>query len=611
MVSRSSLGQTSRAFLGQASRAFPGQSSRSSLSQTSRAFLGPRSSLGQTSRSSLGQTSRAFLGQASRAFAAQASRSSLGQASRAFSEPTPSSAGDPSSCRHHHRDAPSSLPHLRQLLFSVAHGLLAPLSPAEAATLTGQEQCYRICPSTVVGHQIRPNIVVDTLVHPYTVGFFHLRSRTLRGRMVGGRPLTGDLNIWFKRLILSGDGRKIEETGEVMARWKDLPMELLLRILSLVDDQTVIVASGVCTSWRKALRLGLTKFSLSWYYSPFFITLLYVYIVTVKLLLLPLELGGHHKYTVFFSIYQLCVKIRVTKEGLIYLMSLKSYSVNPGCKCQYQMNSLVQSLAPKFIQLQVLSLRQNCRSQLEDSAVEIIASYCHELRDLDLSKSFRLSDSSLLALAHGCSHLTKLNISGCEGFSDSALAYLAIYCKNLKSLNLCGCVRAATDRALQAISCNCCKLQYLNLGWCEHVSDAGVISLAASCPDIRGLNLCGCVQITDDSVIALANGCLHLRSLGLYYCKNITDRAMYSLANSRSKRKQGLCWQDNSHEQDGIVNLNVSQCTALTATAVQAVCDSFPGIHTCLGRNSLIISGCLNLTSVHCHCAIKLIRSVR
>lgn len=83
--------------------------------------------------------------------------------------------------------------------------------------------------------------------------------------MVGGRPLTGDLDIWFKRLILSGGGGKIEKTGEVMARWKDLPMELLLRILSLVDDRTVIVASGVCISWREALRLGLTKLSLSWY----------------------------------------------------------------------------------------------------------------------------------------------------------------------------------------------------------------------------------------------------------------------------------------------------------------------------------------------------------
>ncbi|KAG6497979.1 hypothetical protein ZIOFF_045885 [Zingiber officinale] len=100
----------------------------------------------------------------------------------------------------------------------------------------------------------------------------------------------------------------------------------------------------------------------------------------------------------------------------------------------------------------------------------------------------------------------------------------------------------------------------------------------------------------------------HLRSLGLYYCKNVTDRAMYSLGNNRTKRKLERPCQDNSREQDGIVNLNVNQCTTLTATAIQAVCDSFPRIHTCLGRNSVIISGCLSLISVQCHCAIKLIR---
>lgn len=100
--------------------------------------------------------------------------------------------------------------------------------------------------------------------------------------MVGGRPLTGDLDIWFKRLILSGGGGKIEKTGEVMARWKDLPMELLLRILSLVDDRTVIVASGVCISWREALRLGLTKLSLSWFSlfcGFFFFTSFHIYSV--------------------------------------------------------------------------------------------------------------------------------------------------------------------------------------------------------------------------------------------------------------------------------------------------------------------------------------------
>lgn len=112
------------------------------------------------------------------------------------------------------------------------------------------------------------------------------------------------------------------------------------------------------------------------------------------------------------------------------------------------MNNLVLALAPKFTKLQVLSLRQDL-PQLEDDGVDTIANYCHELQDLDLSKSFKLTDRSLYALAHGCPNLTKLNISGCSAFSDSAVAYLAECCRNLRVLNLCGCVKAATDKALK------------------------------------------------------------------------------------------------------------------------------------------------------------------
>lgn len=112
------------------------------------------------------------------------------------------------------------------------------------------------------------------------------------------------------------------------------------------------------------------------------------------------------------------------------------------------MNNLLLSLAPKFTKLETLVLRQD-KQQLEDNAVEAIASYCHDLQDLDLSKSSKLSDRSLYALAHGCPNLTKLNISGCTAFTDGALEYLTRFCRKLKSLNLCGCVNAATDRALQ------------------------------------------------------------------------------------------------------------------------------------------------------------------
>lgn len=352
--------------------------------------------------------------------------------------------------------------------------------------------------------------------------------------MVVGKLGSEDLDACFQNLVVAGVG---EIGGVPMADWKDLPMELLLRIVSLVDDRSVIMASGVCTGWRDAICWGLTHLSLSW--------------------------------------------------------------------CKDNMNDLVLALSPKFTKLKVLTLRQN-KPQLEDDAVVAVANHCHDLRDLDLSKSFKLSDRSLYALAHGCPSLTRLNISGCTAFSDTALAYLTSVCRNLKTLNLCGCVKAATDRALQAIGYNCIQLQSLNLGWCEGVSDAGVMSLAFGCPDLRALDLCGCVLITDESVVALANGCHHLRSLGLYYCQNITDRAMYSLANSLVKGKHNL-WESviSNYGEEGLMNLNISQCTALTPPAVQAVCDSFPALHTCPERHSLIISGCLSLTSVHCACGVQ------
>nr|XP_043608141.1 F-box protein SKP2A-like [Erigeron canadensis] len=346
-----------------------------------------------------------------------------------------------------------------------------------------------------------------------------------------------ELEVRFDNLMVG--------VGRVIRDWNEIPMELLLRIVSLLDDhRTVVVASAVCLGWRHALSSGLTHFSFSW--------------------------------------------------------------------CKNNMNNLVNSLAPKFKNLRSLSLRQD-KPQLYDNALETIANNCHDLEDLDLSKSFKLTDQSLYALAHGCPNLVKLNVSGCSSFSDNALADLSGYCRKLKVLNLCGCVKGASDSALKAIGYNCSQLQSLNLGWCEDVGDAGVMSLAYGCPDLRALDLCGCVLITDESVIALANNCLHLSSLGLYYCQNLTDRAIYALAQSRLKNKNQV-WdsvKSSSYKDEGLMKLNISQCTALTPPAVQALCDSFPALHTCPGRHSLIISGCLNLTSVHCACAFQAHRAVK
>ena len=82
--------------------------------------------------------------------------------------------------------------------------------------------------------------------------------------MVGGKVGTEDLDVCFRNLGVAVGGG--EMGGGAIVDWKDLPMELLMRIISLVDDRTVIMAFGVCTGWREAISLGLTHLSLSWYF---------------------------------------------------------------------------------------------------------------------------------------------------------------------------------------------------------------------------------------------------------------------------------------------------------------------------------------------------------
>jgi hypothetical protein len=90
----------------------------------------------------------------------------------------------------------------------------------------------------------------------------------LSEKMVSAQLMSGNLNNSFNALMVSGGG----ESGQAqnggtctLSGWKDLPMELLLRIISVAgDDRMVIVASGVCTGWRDALGWGVTNLSFSW-----------------------------------------------------------------------------------------------------------------------------------------------------------------------------------------------------------------------------------------------------------------------------------------------------------------------------------------------------------
>ncbi|KAK1388180.1 hypothetical protein POM88_016358 [Heracleum sosnowskyi] len=67
-------------------------------------------------------------------------------------------------------------------------------------------------------------------------------------------------HIFQKLMVVAGCGGGMKMGGgRVITEWKDILMELLLRIVSLVDDRSVIVASGAirynCTQLQY-LNLG-------------------------------------------------------------------------------------------------------------------------------------------------------------------------------------------------------------------------------------------------------------------------------------------------------------------------------------------------------------------
>ncbi|PNX84426.1 F-box protein skp2a-like [Trifolium pratense] len=83
--------------------------------------------------------------------------------------------------------------------------------------------------------------------------------------MVGKDNLkTEDLNLCFENLMMvAGGGNGGNMKVGMITEWKDIPVELLMQILSLVDDKTVIRASGVCRGWRDSIYFGLARLSLS------------------------------------------------------------------------------------------------------------------------------------------------------------------------------------------------------------------------------------------------------------------------------------------------------------------------------------------------------------
>jgi Leucine-rich repeat (LRR) protein len=85
-----------------------------------------------------------------------------------------------------------------------------------------------------------------------------------------------------------------------------------------------------------------------------------------------------------------------------------------------------------------------------------------------------------------------------------------------------------SDEVTEALAHTCHKLEYLDLDYCEFVSEPSIYNVICSCLKLQHLNL-SCCNITSITIKEIACSCLNLKSLDLEGCENISKKAMDQL----------------------------------------------------------------------------------
>jgi hypothetical protein len=122
--------------------------------------------------------------------------------------------------------------------------------------------------------------------------------------------------------------------------------------------------------------------------------------------------------------------------------------------------------------------------------------------DGDRSPLGLITDKHIEILATGCTLLRDIEIIGCCSLTGSSVVHLLTLCANLQKLSLRSC-DALTDCVLPkggGDSAMMFGLTALELQNCGYVTNQAVRELVACCPWLSDLNLYGCFGLTDDCI---------------------------------------------------------------------------------------------------------------
>ncbi|XP_062437641.1 F-box and leucine-rich repeat protein 13 isoform X3 [Rhea pennata] len=299
---------------------------------------------------------------------------------------------------------------------------------------------------------------------------------------------------------------------------------------------------------------------------------------------------------------------KFTDKGLQYLGSGK------GChKLIYlDLSGCIQISVDGFRNIangcsRIQDLLINDMPTLTDRCIQALAEKCQQIMSVVFLDSPHLSDTTVRALAE-CK-LVKVSIEGNNRITDLSFKLMSKYCPYIRHIHMADCQKI-TDAGLKMIA----PLKYilvLNLADCIRVGDGGIKPFVegSSGATLRELNLTNCIQVTDASVAKIAQRCRNLTYLNLRYCENVTDAGIEALGNMPSLISidiSGTSVSDMGLRALGcsgkIKELSISECQNISDTGIQEFCQDTKHLEYCH------VSYCPQLTdetvkalAFHCH----------
>ena len=201
----------------------------------------------------------------------------------------------------------------------------------------------------------------------------------------------------------------------------ELPSEILLKIFSFVEGESVFVLPRICRRWR-VICSTLSVQDIKWKHYPM-------------------------KIEAFV--------IMLSKFGRI-----ESLDFDSGKKNSDQVDDLiVTKLAKKYPGLKSLDLSGSYDFPMKITNVGIlkIVEGCRQLQSLNLVYCVKVTDVGIIKIGEGCPQLQSLDLSCCSQVTDVGITKIGEGCPQLQSLDLFYC-KQVTDSGMSNIT-NVCEIR--------------------------------------------------------------------------------------------------------------------------------------------------------